>query len=66
MKTFILTVDESHEEAIRALAKSLGLELLEMTEKEENDSLLIAMEEGKKYGRMTEAESKAFLDNLGK
>lgn len=37
-----------------------------MTEKEENDGLLLAMEEGKKYGRMTEAETKTFLENLGK
>lgn len=65
MKTIFLTVDETQEEVIKALAKALKLDVVELTEKDEDVSLSIAMEEGMKYGRMTDAEAKSFLKKLG-
>jgi hypothetical protein len=65
MKTILLTLDESQEEVIKALAKALKLEIVELTEKDEDISLSLAMEEGKKYGRMTDEEAKSFLKKLG-
>ena len=61
----MLTLDESQEEVIRALAKALKLEIFELTEKDEDFGLTIAMEEGKKYGRMSDEESSSFLKKLG-
>lgn len=66
MKTYILTLDESQEDVIQALAKALKIDLHLINEADEDKALLIAMEEGKKYGRLSEDESKSFLDSLGK
>lgn len=66
MKTFMLTLDESQEEVIRVLAKALKIEIQVVGEKDEDQALTIAMEEGKKYGRLSEDEAKSFLDSLGK
>ena len=66
MKTYILTVDESQEEVIRSLAKALKIDLQIMNEADEDLALSMAVEEGKKYGRLSTDETKAFLDKLGK
>ncbi len=66
MKTYILTLDESQEDVIRALAKALKIDLQLINEEDEDKALLMAMEEGKKYGRLSEGDSKSFLDSLGK
>jgi len=66
MKTYILTLDESQEEVMRALAKALKIDLQLINEADEDKALLMAMEEGKKYGRLSDDESKSFLDSLGK
>jgi hypothetical protein len=66
MKTFVLTLDESQEDVIRALAKALKMELQQINETDEDEALLRAMEEGKRYGRLSESESKSLLDSLGK
>jgi len=65
MKTYILTLDESQEDLIRSLAKALKIDLQVVNDGDEDQALLLAMEEGKKYGRLSEAESKSFLDSLG-
>ena len=66
MKTYILTVDETQEDVIRALAKALKINIQSISEADEDNALWLAMEEGKKYGRLSEDDSKSFLDNLGK
>ena len=66
MKTIILTVDESQEEVIRVLAKALNIDISAIDEADEDKALTQAMEEGKKYGRLSEEEMKSFLDGLGK
>ncbi len=66
MKTYILTVDESQEDVIEALVKALKIDFQILKDEDEDRALLIAMEEGKKYGRLSENDSKSFLDNLGK
>ena len=66
MKTYMLTLDDSQEDVIQALAKALKMDLQLINEEDEDKGLLIAMEEGKKYGRLAENEGKAFLDSLGK
>ena len=66
MKTYILTSDESQEEVISALAKALKIDLQIMSETDEDLALSLAMEEGKKQGRLSTDETKHFLDNLGK
>ncbi len=66
MKTYLLTLDDSQEEVIQALAKALKMDLQLINEEHEDIGLLMAMEEGKKYGRLAEKEGKAFLDSLGK
>lgn len=66
MKTYILTLDESQEDVMRALAKALKIDLQLINESDEDKAMLIAMEEGKKYGRLSEDESKSLLDSLGK
>ena len=66
MKTYILTLDDSQEDVIRALAKALKIDLQLINESDEDKALLMAMEEGKKHGRLSEEEGKSFLDSLGK
>ena len=66
MKTDILTLDESQEDVILAVAKALKMDLHLINESDDDKALLMAMEEGKKYGRLPEEESKSFLDSLGK
>ena len=66
MKTYLLTLDESQEDVIKALAKALKIDLQIIAEAEEDTALLMAMEEGKKYGRLSEDDGKSFLDKLAK
>ena len=66
MKTYIFTLDESQENVILALAKVLKMDLHLINESDEDKALLMAMEEGKKYGRLPEEGSKSFLESLGK
>jgi hypothetical protein len=66
MKTYILTLDESQEDVIVALAKALKMDLHLINESDEDKALFMAMEEGKKYGRLSDEDSKSFLDSLGK
>ncbi len=66
MKTYVLKIDESQQEVIDALVKALKIETEIFTEADEDAALSIAMEDGKKYGRLSEKESQSFLDNLGK
>jgi hypothetical protein len=60
MKTYILTLDESQEDLILALAKALEIDLHLINESDEDKALLTAMEEGKKYGRLSEEDGKSF------
>ena len=66
MKTYMLTLDDSQEDVIQALAKALKIDLQLVTESDEDKGLSMAMEEGKKYGRLSENEGNSFLENLGK
>ena len=66
MKTYLITLDESQEDVIKALAKALKIDLQIIAEAEEDTALLMAMEEGKKYGRLSEDDGKSFLDKLAK
>ena len=66
MKSYILTLDESQEDVILALAKALKIDIQLINEADEDKALLMAMEEGKKYGRLSEGDSTSFLDSLGK
>ncbi len=66
MKTYILTLDESQEDVIKALAKALKIDIQSVSEGDEDTALWLAMEEGKKYGRLSEKEGQDFLDSLGK
>jgi 2-phospho-L-lactate transferase/gluconeogenesis factor (CofD/UPF0052 family) len=66
MKTYVLKIDESQQEVIDALVKALKIEAEIFTEADEDVALSLAMEEGKKYGRLSENETNSFLDNLGK
>ena len=66
MKTYILTLDESQEDVMRALAKALKIDFQLINEADEDKALLLAMEEGKKYGRLSDDESNSLIDNLGK
>lgn len=59
-------MDESQKNVIRALAKALKIDIQSISEADEDNALWLAMEEGKKYGRLSEGDSKSFLDNLGK
>jgi hypothetical protein len=65
MKTFMLTLDEPQEDVIRALAKALKIDLQIIDDADEDQALLLAIEAGKKYGRLSEVESKTFLESLG-
>lgn len=66
MKTYILTLDESQEDVMRALAKALKIDFQLINEADEDKALLLAMEEGKKYGRLSDDEINSLIDNLGK
>ncbi len=66
MKTYVLKIDESQQEVIDALVKALKIDAEIFTEADEDIALTLAMEEGKKYGRLAENEANSFLDNLGK
>ena len=66
MKTYVLKIDESQQELIDALVKALKIEAEIFTDADEAAALTVAMEEGKKYGRLSENEANSFLDNLGK
>ena len=66
MKTYMLKIDESQQELIDALVKTLKIETEIFTESDEEKALSLAMEDGKKYGRLTDSESQNFLSNLGK
>ena len=65
MKTYLLKIDESQEEVIKALVKALKIETEVFSEQDEDKALSISMEEGKKYGRLTQEESDSFLESLG-
>ena len=65
MKTYIITLDEPQEDVIRALAKALKIDFQIIEDADEDRALFLAMEDGKKYGRLSEVDGKAFLDNLG-
>jgi len=65
MRTYILTLDESQEAVILALAKVLKMDLHLINESDEDYALLKAMEEGKKDGRLSGEDSKSFMDILG-
>ena len=62
----MLKIDESQQELIDALVKTLKIETEIFTETGEDRALSVAMEDGKKYGRLTDKETKSFLDRLGK
>lgn len=66
MKTYLITVDEPQEDVIIALAKALNFDMTLVDETAEDKAMLKAMEEGKRYGRLSEEEGKDFLENLGK
>ncbi|MBX2900920.1 MAG: hypothetical protein KF775_14810 [Cyclobacteriaceae bacterium] len=66
MKTYLLNLNEVQEEAVLALIKQLKIEVEIYSETDEDKALTIAMEDGKKYGRLTEKQSSSFLENLGK
>ena len=66
MKTYLLNLDESQEDVIKALAKALKIDIQLINEADEDKALLIAMEEGKKYGRLSEEQGKSFIDSLDK
>ena len=66
MKTYVLKIDESQQEVIDALVKALKIDAEIFTEADEDIALTLAMEEGKKYGRLSDKESNSFRDNLGK
>jgi hypothetical protein len=65
MKTYLLTLDEPQEDVIKALAKALKIDIQIIDDTDEDKALSIAMEDGKKYGRLSDVESKTFLDSLG-
>ena len=66
MKTYVLNINEEQEKALQALIDQLHIEASIYSEKDEDTALSLAMEEGKKYGRLSEGESNAFLEGLGK
>lgn len=66
MKTYLLKIDDSQEEVIKALVKALKIETEVFSEADEDTALSIAMEEGKKYGRLTDKETELFIKNIGK
>ncbi|MFN7259082.1 MAG: hypothetical protein ACK5TU_04200 [Cyclobacteriaceae bacterium] len=66
MKTYILKIEESQEDLLNALVKTLQIDTEVFSENDEDVALSTAMEDGKKYGRLTEQETANFLDELGK
>ena len=66
MKTYILNMTEEQEKAVQALVNELKIESHIFSERDEDTALWMAMEEGKKHGRLSENESKTFLEGLGK
>jgi hypothetical protein len=66
MKTYVLKLDEAQEEAVLAIAKALKIEFEIYSDAEEDAAMTVAMEEGKKYGRLSDKETSSFLENLGK
>lgn len=66
MKTYILNINEEQEKAVQALIKELKFEVEILSEQDEDGALSMAMEEGKKYGRLSEEEAKKFIEGLGK
>ena len=66
MKTYVLKIDESQQEVIDALVKALKIEAEIFTDSDEDVALTMAMEDGKKYGHLSEQETQSFLDKLGK
>ncbi len=62
----MLKIDESQQEVIDALVKALKIEAEIFTDSDEDVALTMAMEDGKKYGRLSEQETQSFLDKLGK
>lgn len=66
MKTYVLKIDESQQEVIDAVVKALKIDAEIFTEADEDVALSLAMEDGKRYGRLSEKESQSFLDNRGK
>jgi hypothetical protein len=66
MKTYLLKIDDSQEEVIKALVKALKIETEVFSEADEDKALAMAMEEGKKYGRLSVKETELFIKNLGK
>ncbi|MFN6087581.1 MAG: hypothetical protein ACK47E_02425 [Cyclobacteriaceae bacterium] len=66
MKTYILKIEESQEDLLNALVKTLQIDTEVFSENDEDVALSTAMEDGKKYGRLTEKETADFLDELGK
>lgn len=66
MKTYLLKIDESQQEVIDALVKALKIEAEIFTDSDEDVTLAMAMEDGKKYGRLSEQETQSFLDKPAK
>lgn len=66
MKTYILNINEEQEKAVQALIKELKIEVEILSEQDEDGALSMAMEEGKKYSRLSEEEAKKFIEGLGK
>lgn len=66
MKTYLLKIDDSQEDVIKALVKALKIETEVFSEDDEDKALSMAMEEGKKYGRLSGNEAELFIKNLGK
>ncbi|MCE7861926.1 MAG: hypothetical protein DYG99_00135 [Bacteroidetes bacterium CHB5] len=66
MKTYVLKLDETQEEAVLAIVKTLKIEFEIYSDADEDVALTMAMEEGKKYGRLSDKETASFLENLGK
>ena len=66
MKTYILNINEEQEKAVQALIKELKIDVEILSEQDEDLALSMAMEEGKKYGRLFGEEAKKFIEGLGK
>ena len=64
MKAYVLNINEEQEKALQALIDQLHIEASIYSEKDEDTALSLAMEEGKKYGRLSKQASKSFLDMI--
>lgn len=62
MKLVLDNVDLKHRDLLMEMAKALKFKVkeVELTEKEEDQALLLAMEEGKKEGRASREEQDNF------